>query len=848
MAAPSRDDNDMSATPSTALRALTGEKHQNLAQLRALSALMAQKLPEEPSRVHSIVIVGLRGVGKSTLALMALAALGFRYLDVEKCVSERTGMPEAVYLQKVTVEQYQELQYELVTLRIRENAGKSQIIVMPLTVVNLPRLMAYLARDQFAYIVNVECEEERILSYLHYDNITADAVALVRSKMDAYHRLATHDFFNCFSELALLKRTLVSIDDIPETDTTFFVLKPVERDFIRFLTFLIRGPDAGAAAAGNLHLRSIFFDRYTNCLSVPVPLDNAPLSVVGVDCIELTIDIVRIIHDDLSLSSFRLSETFAKMRRLTNSAVPFILAIDTPLHAIARFIDEYAIASGEAHERVRASMKNFYLTLLGSAIRLGCNYLAIDLALCRQDNFFLDDSTSYDALVKLVASIVANRGSTEIIGTYNSDRADFWDADADAVLELADSLGISIVRMSAVAHHTSDNFRVGEFHRRVLERYSHINVCAYNRGTLGAPLKVFNRHMTPVVPGASADAFSPVSLHKALFSARILPRLQFYIMGQNVTQLASPLIHEAAYAAMGLEYTFRPLECTLLMPQLAELEKMENFGGAAIIMPFKLEALKHVDSMLNHVKVIGALNTIVARRSVEQPNKIVGVRGENTDWLGMRITLQENTLPINAVSTNKTALVVGAGGMARSAIYALIQLGYTNVLLYNRTKRTAEQLADHYNRMLPMMPSKALTTGEPCDSRRDLKHFRVVVLLDEEFSSGTLPADVTAPTGIVSCVPSSNTATGEVTKISLHSGWFASATGGVVLETGYEPLVSSVLERAAEFQHRGWTAVNGLNWLLAQAIAQFEMFTGKQAPVGLMKDVVGRLYERARKK
>lgn len=838
-------DLDMSATPTAALHALSDESHQNLPKLHALMALMAQKLPEEPSRVHSIVIVGLRGVGKSTLALMALAALGFQYLDVEKCVSEVTGMPEALYLQKVTVEQYQQLQYELITSKVKSNNGKSQIIVMPLTTVSSLSLLEYLRNDQFNYIINIECEEERVLKYLSLSE-TPENFLLVRSRFKTFQSIATHDFFNCFSESSQSSRTLISVGDSNiETDTSFFVLKPVERDFIRFVTFLIRGPDAGSASVGNLHLRSNFFKHFTNCLPITFPqtVDIKELSFVGIDCIELKVDIVRLIREQLVSSEFRLDEIVSTMRRLTNSSVPFIMSIDSSLKDLARLAEEESPSS----EAMRENLKTFYITMLGSAIRLGSEYLSVDLALGSNDpyNFFIDKNTTRSSILKLLAELVANRGSTEIIGTYHSDKVDFWENDAYSVLELAHSLSIETVRLSSHAEYVSDNFRIVNFRRKIMyiEKFKDMNVCAYNTGALGKLSKVFNQHLTPVGTKDDDFVFSPFSLQRALFSSCVLPKLQFHIMGLNVSKSASPLIHEAAYKAMGLEYKFTLFECGSLMPELSSLVKLPNFGGTAIIMPFKLEALKYVDTMSNHVKVIGALNTIVANRDMNQPNKVISIRGENTDWLGVRITLQDSTSPINAVSMNKCALVIGAGGMARSAIYALIQLGYQHILLYNRTQSRAEALAGYYNALSPMLPSKALTTGEPCDSKRDLKYFQVIVLLHEQFTLGSLPPSVPSPpTSIVSCVPSSDPVTGELTRISIERKWFASPSGGVVLETGYDPLMSSIMKRALEFKHRGWTAVNGLNWLLAQAIAQFEMFTGKQAPVALMKSIVDGLY------
>lgn len=843
------------ASPVAALEALNLEHHQNLHALQNLLLVLAQKLPDVPSRIHHIVIVGLRGVGKSTLALMALAALGFKYLDVEKCVSEHTGMPEAVYLKKVTTEQYQTLQYDLVTKAIDENQDGSLIVVVPLTMINSPRLLQYFSRDKFQYIINVECEEQRILNYLNFEG--DEGLTRIQDTFAKFRGMSTHDFFNLFSEAAPTKRTMISIgngtENTPEENNTSFVLKPVEKEFIKYLTFLIRGPDAASAVAGNLHLRLPFFRNFTNCLVVPFPNDSTnltPESLYGVDAIEITVDMVKLIRLNLTTSKMKLNKFVSKIRRLSNSSIPIVMSIRNSLEECSLFIREYSISSNNSIETVRIDMKNYYLTLLGSAIRLGADYLSLDLSLCTNDssNFFLDDEISTDVIFQLLKALVASRGSTEIIGSFDSNSPQFWDSGARSVVKLAHALSLKVVRLSAVAGLLLDNFRITNFQLAVQSTpvLSDMHICAYNRGHMGRPSKVFNRHLTPIHADvdetSDSENITGLQLQKGLFASFITPKLHFYILGMRVSSSASPLLHGEAYKALGLSHEYHSFECDRLMPSLSNLVELPNFGGAAIIMPFKLEALKYVDTMSNHVKVIGALNTIIAERNPLEPNKIIKIRGENTDWLGVRISLKDNTSPINAVSAEKTALVIGAGGMSRSAIYALIQLGYLNILLYNRTYEKAQRLAEHYNKLSPMLPSKALTTGELCDSKRDLKQFRVLVLLDTEFANGTIPPNVACPTSIVACVPSSNPITGELTNIQLSGNWFSSPSGGVVLETGYDPLVSTILARAQEFKPQGWTAVNGLNWLLAQAIAQFEMFTGKQAPLALMKEVVNQLY------
>lgn len=863
---------------------------------------MATRLPSKPAETVNIAIIGLRGVGKSTLALMALADLGFDYVDVEKCVSAHTGKPEAVYLKEVTVDEYQELQYRLVTAKLKEHEGRLVVVVMPLTVVNLRRLLELLRLGLFRHVVHVECEPERILRYMNMD--AKDSLAIVAQRAEAFRAVATRDFFNLFSEIA---PALVTVGDALLHELSFFILKPVQRDFSRFLTMLVRGSDAAWALTGNLHLRGS--GRRSNSLVVTPEDTLTPSDLVGVDALELRLDLIDLVRSSMNpLARVPLPETVARLRRILNSLLPLAVSVNTCSARQKTFISELASAGTDPAE-IQAALTAYHAALLGSVFRVGADYLFLDLGM-------FDGASDAERArgYKFFGLLLENKGATEVVGVYDSNAPNFWDMHAFKVLELAQSLGLTSVRFSSLAARVLDNFKVLAFKSHA-SQMSAIKISAYNRNDLGKISQILNYERTPVhllatvekmeqaeavgyagsdssAAGEDADddaieedgdedadedvessgsearasltptstktrvnplpafddegsdvCFTAISLQNALSATSLTTKLRVYIMGSNVASSVSPLLHETAYQSMALPYRYELFECSELMPHLRQLVRRPNFGGAAIIMPFKLDALQHVDTMSNHVKVIGALNTIIPQRDPDRPDRVLSIRGENTDWLGVRIALQDNTSPINSAKTNKVALVLGAGGMARSAIYALIQLGYSRILLYNRTRARAELLKNHYNALSPLLPSRVLTTGEVCKSQEDLRRFEVVVISEEEFMEGRLPAGVDAwPVSIVSCIPSTSRDLGDKIHVPIHGNWFQSDSGGTLLETGYLPLFSSVFERAMEFRDRGWTAVNGLTWVLAQAIAQFEMFTGKQAPVLVMKEALNQRY------
>lgn len=822
------------------------------------------------NKCHTLIIIGLRGVGKSSLALMALAALKYKYVDVEKCVLEYTGMPEARFLEKVTIEEYRELQFKLVLSALKENEGNNLIVVLPSTVIDSHLLINYLAHKQYPYIINVETEESRILNYLNFNDSYDKGVRLIQLKFLKYRAIAKYNFFNLNSDLLFIKENLISIgsnNTYSNNDSnSYLLLKPIEKEFIRFLNFILRGSYSAATISGNLHLKMNFLERFTTCLQINFPnnindefLNNLHETIYGSDAIEIQFDLIQVIKLNISASNVKIDEFIAQVRRYTYCSIPIILSIYNSLPELNLFIDEYSISSGGDYNQIKRDLISFYFNILNSGIKTGLDYLIVDLSTCFNDKEnFISNHSKVEEIISILTELVTISGHTEIIGSFASNDPNFWISQYGAikVVELAKNIGIKFLRLTSPANELSDNFKVMFFKQNLKLMYPNLNmeVIAFNTGKLGKLSKLMNKTLTPVSinPGclitpsvADSDQISSLSsfdIQKALNSSFVTPSLDFYVMGINVSKSLSPEMHNSAYKALGLPHCFKIFECSSLIPNLTNLVNSPTFGGTAIIMPFKMEALNYVDTMSNHVKIIGALNTIIAERSIENPNKIIKTRGENTDWLGVKLTLQDNISPINAISKNKTALVIGAGGMSRATIYALIQLGYQKILLYNRTYEKAQQLSSYYNGLSPIRSSISLSIGE-VSSYDDLNYFEIVLLNDDEYLNAKIPNNFDYPSVIISCVPSSDPLTGKLTNFELSLEWFKSPSGGVVLETGYDPLVTPLLKNTSKFSNKGWVGINGLNYLYAQVLAQFEMFTTKPAPKALLKDVVIKHYQ-----
>lgn len=158
------------------------------------------------------------------------------------------------------------------------------------------------------------------------------------------------------------------------------------------------------------------------------------------------------------------------------------------------------------------------------------------------------------------------------------------------------------------------------------------------------------------------------------------------VMGWPVMHSRSPLIHNHWIARHGVDavyipYAVPPNEAEAAIRALPKL----GFAGSNVTAPHKLAAFETVDRHDAAAAAIGALNTII----VEADGSLTG---SNTDAPGFLGHLQASAPSWSASSG--PAVVLGAGGAARAAIYALLEAGAPQIRIANRTKQRAEALVE----------------------------------------------------------------------------------------------------------------------------------------------------------
>jgi shikimate dehydrogenase len=252
----------------------------------------------------------------------------------------------------------------------------------------------------------------------------------------------------------------------------------------------------------------------------------------------------------------------------------------------------------------------------------------------------------------------------------------------------------------------------------------------------------------------------------------------FGILGRPVTHSLSPVIHNAAFRHSGVNAVYVAFPVTDFRKAVAGLRGL-GIVGVSVTIPFKEEILPLLDALDPRAAEIGAVNTVVNREG-----RLIGY---NTDWLGA-----VTALAANISLKGRHVLILGAGGASRAIAYGILQAGGQVSLTDVDTSRAA---------------AMAGTLGAEALSPDALDRCPATILVNA------------TPVGM----------TPEVDGIPINPDLLGRFD--VVMDIVYQPLQTRLLREA---QARGAATIDGLQMLIHQGAAQFELFTGQKAPTEVM--------------
>jgi len=267
------------------------------------------------------------------------------------------------------------------------------------------------------------------------------------------------------------------------------------------------------------------------------------------------------------------------------------------------------------------------------------------------------------------------------------------------------------------------------------------------------------------------------------------------LIGHPVSHSLSAAMQQAAFDAAGLDVQYELLDRTPL--QLAgaidELRD-ESYLGANVTIPHKEKVALLMDRVADEAQATGAVNTIT-----REGKRLIG---HNTDVGAFRIALDAL---VGRQKMPRTAVVLGAGGGARAVVHGLITEGFQRIIVFNRHLHRAENLVRFFGRSAAHMELKAMPWHE---SVIEAELAKAKVLINA--SAVGLGTDI-------SPVPA------ELLPPEL-----------LVLDLIYTPRDTRLLRDA---KAAGAAAtMNGEVMLLHQGAAAFQLWTGQEAPVDLMRE------------
>ncbi len=254
------------------------------------------------------------------------------------------------------------------------------------------------------------------------------------------------------------------------------------------------------------------------------------------------------------------------------------------------------------------------------------------------------------------------------------------------------------------------------------------------------------------------------------------------ILGNPVSHSLSPLMHNAAFAALGVDAAYLPFPAPDIETAITGVRAL-GVQGASVTIPHKEKVMPLLDGIDPVARKIGAVNTVLRKGDA--------LAGFNTDWQGATRALEEKIS-----LKGRKVVILGAGGSARAIGFGM-QEREAEFVLASRTESRGRALAD-------VLSCPWISLNESDGLSGDI--------LINATSVGMQPAVENSPVPAI-ILPQFK----------------------VVMDIVYAPLKTRLLHEAED---AGCKIINGLEMLLYQGVAQFEMWTGKSAPVDVMRNAL----------
>ena len=711
----------------------------------------------------SIIVIGMRGAGKTTTGGWASRYLGWPFVDLDTALEEHVSMTIPELIKAKGWDGFRDEELKLLERSVKEK-GTGHVLACGGGIVELEAARKILNDYQKdgGIVLLVSRDIEKIMSFLQSDKTRPAYVEDMRGvwlrRKPWYLQCSNYQFH------------MQSVDSVGLANTL--------EDFSRFLDLIF----GKSACLRSLKQRK---QSFFVCLSAPQMqpwLEKLPEIVVGADAVEIRVDLLEDPAGSEGLPTFEFVVDQVGLLR-TKTTLPLIFTIRTKAQG-GKFPDD-------AFDHAQL--------LYSTALRLGVEFVDLEMTMPEE----------------ILREVSDNRGFSNIIASHHDPLGQLswsngsWIPFYNRAIQYGD-----VIKLVGTAKTLQDNFALAEF-KSWAESSHPVPVIAINMGEHGKLSRILNNFMTPVshplLPSATAPGqLSAAEIRRGLtLMGEITPK-KFCIFGSPVQQSPSPPMHNTLFRDAGFSHTYGIHETT----NAADLEaiiRAPDFGGASVTIPLKQDVRPLLDSVGPEIDAIGALNTIVPETVVDEATgkQVTKLVGRNTDYLGMVLVLRNAGAQGSAGL--QAGLVIGGGGTSRAAIYALHEMQYGPIYLLGRNPAKMSALRDAFPADYDLR-----VLSSPADVET-IERIPTVAI-------GTIPANQPIDDGIKATLDALFAKAGsEKGEAEAPIGSLPTAGKRILLEMAYKPAVTELIRLA---EGAGWATVNGLEVLVGQGVKQFEYWTG----------------------
>ncbi|KAI5797696.1 EPSP synthase-domain-containing protein, partial [Geopyxis carbonaria] len=704
---------------------------------------------------RSIVIIGMRGAGKTTMGYRAARILNRPLIDLDTLMEQEHKRSIPSIVREDGWEGFRKIELELLQKAITEMPN-GHIFACGGGVVETPAareiLKNYCASG--GIVIHVYRDIGKVMEFLNIDKTrpayVEDMIGVWLRRKPWYTECSNYQYFS----------PVVSAENVDVA----------QADFGRFLSIVIGMSEYHERIMKKV--RSFFV-----CLSFPNvvdAVDTIGAVTIGSDVVEVRVDLLKDpAFPDGAPSADFVAEQLALIRSRTQ--LPLLFTVRTRSQG-GRCPDD---AEKEA------------LELYTLAARMGLEYIDLEIS---WPEYILEKVMAIKGNTRIIASHHDVSGKLRWIGGS-------WIPHYNKALKYGD-----VIKLIGQAKSLQDNYDLETF--RKWGKTHSTPLIALNMGEKGKMSRIINQFLTPVTHPmlpfkAAPGQLSVVEIHQGLTLLGEMQPKKFYLFGSPIQHSRSPALHNQLFKAMGLPHEYYLFESEDVDSTKAILES-PDFGGASVTIPHKLSIMPFLDEISDEAVLIGAVNTILPRENTLGERKLVGY---NFDWAGIKTSLYRGG--VKDLDNPGNALVIGAGGTSRAAVYALHVMRYKTIYIVNRSAHKIQPIVDAFPKEYNIVPITSLIEA------KGIKNKPVTAV-------GTIPADKPIDEELRSILHEILSTSGDDIKIDR-----------VLTEMAYKPRHTALMSLA---EGEGWRTVPGLEALTGQGVRQFEMFTG-----GIVPD-----YEQAR--